>query len=106
MAWLILVVAGLFEMAWALFLKRSEGLTRPGDTAAFVVCLGVSMVLLGQALRTLPVSTAYAVWTGIGAAGAAVIGMVWLGEPRGALKLASLTLLLAGILGLRLAGDH
>ena len=106
MAWIVLLIAGLFETAWALLLKQSEGLTRPGHTAGFVVCLILSMVLLGQALRTLPVSSAYAVWTGIGAVGAAVIGMAWLGEPRGALKLLSLGLLLAGILGLRLTGDH
>lgn len=106
MAWLLLVVAGLLETAWALLLKQSEGLTRLPQTAAFLVCLVVSMALLGQALKSLPVGTAYAVWTGIGAAGAAVAGMVWLGEPRTALKLVSLCLLLAGILGLRVSGSH
>ncbi len=103
MAWLILVIAGVFETAWALLLKESDGLSRPWYTVAFVVCLTISMVLLGQALRTLPVGTAYAVWTGIGAAGAAIFGMVWLGEPRDALKLISLGLLIGGILGLRLS---
>lgn len=106
MAWAILAVAGLFETAWALLLKRSDGLTKPREVIGFLVCLAISMVLLGQALKTLPVGTAYAVWTGIGAAGAAIVGMLWLGEPRGALKLLSLTLLLAGILGLRLTSDH
>jgi quaternary ammonium compound-resistance protein SugE len=106
MAWIILVIAGLFEMAWALFLKESKGLTRPVPTVFFVVFMVVSMVLLGRALRTLPVGTAYAVWTGIGAAGTAIVGMVWLGESRDLLKLVSLALLLAGIAGLRLASSY
>jgi quaternary ammonium compound-resistance protein SugE len=106
MAWMMLFIAGLFEMAWALFLKQSEGLTRPGPTAAFVVTLFISMFLLAQSLKTLPVGTAYAIWTGIGAAGTAIVSMLWLGEPRDALKLVSLTLLIAGIVGLRLTGGH
>ena len=106
MAWLILVIAGLFEMAWALFLKQSKGLTRPVPTVLFVVTLAISMLLLARALRTLPVGTAYAVWTGIGAAGTAIFSMVWLGESRDLLKLASLALLLAGIAGLRLSSSH
>ena len=105
MAWLILIIAGLFEMAWALFLKQSEGFTRPVPTVAFVVTLFISMFLLAQSLRTLPVGTAYAVWTGIGAAGTAIVGMIWLGESREMLKLVSLVLLIAGIIGLRLSGS-
>ena len=106
MAWIILVIAGLFEMVWALLLKQSKGLTRPVPTVLFVVTLAISMLLLARALRTLPVGTAYAVWTGIGAAGTAIFGMVWLGESRDLLKLASLALLLAGIAGLRLTSSH
>lgn len=104
MAWVLLVIAGLLEVAWALFLKQSAGLTRPGPTIGFGVSLFLSMFLLAQALKTLPVGTAYAVWTGIGAAGTAIIGMLWLGESRDVLKLLSLCMLLAGIVGLRLTG--
>lgn len=105
MAWVILFVAGLLEVAWALFLKQSEGFTRPGHTAGFLVALFFSMFLLAQSLKTLPVGTAYAVWTGIGAAGTAVVGMVWLGESRDVLKLVSLVMLVAGIIGLRVSGS-
>jgi quaternary ammonium compound-resistance protein SugE len=104
MAWLLLFIAGLFEMAWALFLKQSEGFSRPGPTAAFAVTLFISMYLLAQALKTLPVGTAYAIWTGIGAAGTAIVGMVWLGESRDLWKIISLALLVGGIIGLRLTG--
>ena len=93
MAWFILFIAGLLEMAWALFLKESEGLTQGGPTIGFLVTLTLSMVLLAQALKTLPVGTAYAVWTGIGAAGTAIVGMIWLGESREVLKLVSLVML-------------
>ena len=106
MAWVILVIAGLFETAWALFLKESKGLTRPVHTIAFLVCLIVSMVLLGRALRTLPVGPAYAVWTGIGAVGAAILGIIWFDESRDAIKLISLALIIAGIGGLGLRGGH
>lgn len=105
MAWILLFVAGLFEMAWALLLKQSEGMTRPLPTAAFVVTLAISMGLLAQALKTLPVGTAYAIWTGIGAAGTAIVGMIWLDEARDVLKLVSLLLLIAGIVGLRLTSS-
>nr|PZN50862.1 MAG: QacE family quaternary ammonium compound efflux SMR transporter [Chloroflexota bacterium] len=106
MAWVILVVAGLFEMAWALLLKQSEGLTRPVPTIGFVVCLALSMFLLAQALKSLPVGSAYAVWTGIGAAGTAIVGMIFLGESRDVLKLVSLVMLIAGIIGLRLTSGE
>jgi quaternary ammonium compound-resistance protein SugE len=106
MAWVILVIAGLLETAWALLLKQSAGFTRPGPTIGFVVTLVLSMVLLAQALKTLPVGTAYAVWVGIGAAGTAIIGMIWLGEPRDTLKLISLVLLIAGVIGLRLSSGE
>ncbi len=106
MAWVILFVAGLLEVAWALLLKHSEGFTRPPQTIGFIVALLLSMFLLSQALKTLPVGTAYAVWTGIGAAGTAIIGMIWLGEPRDVLKLVSLVMLVGGIIGLRFSGCH
>lgn len=106
MAWVILFFAGLLEVAWALFLKQSEGFTRPGPTVGFGVALFLSMFLLAQALKTLPVGTAYAVWTGIGAAGTAIIGMLWLGESREVLKLVSLVMLIAGIIGLRITSSQ
>jgi quaternary ammonium compound-resistance protein SugE len=106
MAWVILFFAGLLEVAWALLLKQSEGFTRPGASAGFAVTLFLSMALLAQALKTLPVGTAYAVWTGIGAAGTAIIGMIWLGESRDVLKLVSLVMLLAGIIGLRFTSGY
>ena len=93
-------------MVWALFLKQSEGLTRLAPTIAFVVSLALSMLLLAQALKTLPVGSAYAVWTGIGAAGTAIVGMLWLGESRDVLKIISLLMLIGGIIGLRLTSGE
>ncbi|HSL28238.1 MAG TPA: multidrug efflux SMR transporter [Anaerolineales bacterium] len=106
MAWVLLFIAGLLEMVWALLLKQSEGFTRPVPTVGFVISLLLSMFLLAQSLRTLPVGSAYAVWTGIGAAGTAIVGMLWLGESRDAVKLVSLVMLIAGIVGLRLTSTH
>jgi quaternary ammonium compound-resistance protein SugE len=103
MAWIILVIAGLLEMVWAVLLKQSAGFTRPAPTIGFFVALAFSMVLLAQALKTLPVGTAYAVWTGIGAAGTAIVGMIWLGESKDVIKLISLVMIIAGIAGLRIA---
>jgi quaternary ammonium compound-resistance protein SugE len=106
MAWVILFFAGLLEVAWALLLKQSEGFTRLPQTIGFAITLFLSMFLLAQALKTLPVGTAYAVWTGIGAAGTAIIGMLWLGESREILKLVSLVMLIAGIIGLRVTSSQ
>jgi quaternary ammonium compound-resistance protein SugE len=106
MAWVVLFVAGLLEMAWAVLLKQSENFSKPLPTIGFLVTMGLSLFLLSQALKSLPVGTAYAVWTGIGAAGTAIVGMIWLGEPRDALKLLSLALLVAGIIGLKLTSAH
>lgn len=106
MAWVILFLAGLLEVVWALLLKQSEGFTRPTYTVGFVLALAASMLLLSYALRTLPVGTAYAVWTGIGAAGTALVGILWLGESRELTKLISLVLLLSGIIGLRLTSSN
>ena len=105
MAWIILIVAGLLEMVWAVLLKQSSGFTRPAPTIGFFVALAASMFLLAQSLRTLPVGTAYAVWTGIGAAGTAIVGMIWLGESKDVLKLISLVMIIAGIAGLRIASQ-
>lgn len=104
MAWIILFIAGLLEMVWALLLKQSAGFSKPVPTIGFFVSLLLSMFLLAQSLKTLPVGTAYAVWTGIGAAGTAIVGMTWLGESRDVLKLVSLVMLIAGIVGLRVTG--
>lgn len=106
MVWVILIGAGLLEMAWAVLLKQSQGFSRPGPSVGFVVTLALSMYGLAVALRTLPVGVAYAVWTGIGAAGTAIVGMVALGESREPLKLVALALLIAGIVGLQLTGGH
>lgn len=106
MPWVILFVAGLFEMVWALMLKQSEGFTRPVPTVVFFIALVLSMFLLSQALKSLPVGTAYAVWTGIGAAGTAIVGMLLFGESRDILKLVSLIMLVGGIIGLRLTSSQ
>ena len=103
MAWFWLGLAGLLEVVWAAALKHSSGLTRPLATTVFVLAGVASLVLLAQALKTLPLGTAYAVWTGIGAVGTAVYGMVVLGEPVEALRMVSIVLIVAGIAGLRLA---
>lgn len=103
MAWFYLILAGLLEVVWALMLKQSEGFSRPIPTLIFVISLVASMFLLSQSVKSLPIGTAYAVWTGIGAAGTAIFGMVWLGEPRDLLKTTSLILLLAGIAGMKLS---
>jgi quaternary ammonium compound-resistance protein SugE len=104
MAWIVLVLAGLFEVGWAVGLKYTDGLTRPLPTALTVLAMAVSLALLGLALKTLPLGTAYAVWTGIGAVGTALLGIWLFGEPAAALRLACIGLIVAGIVGLKLAG--
>ena len=104
MAWLTLVVAGLFETGFAVALKMSHGMTRLWPTAIFAACALLSFALLTMALRHLEVGPAYAVWTGIGAAGTAVIGMAFLGDTVSTLKLVSISLILAGVVGLNLSG--
>jgi len=104
MAWVLLVVAGLFETAFAVLLKLSRGMSQPWPTAGFAACALISFGLLTIALRKLEVGPAYAVWTGIGAAGAATVGMAFLGEAVSALKLVSIGLVLAGVIGLNLSG--
>lgn len=102
MPWLLLVCAGLLEVVWAVGLKYTHGFTRPVPSVVTITAMGASMWLLGTAVKTLPIGTAYAVWVGIGAAGTAVGGMVLLGEPVSTLRIALLAVLLASILGLKL----
>lgn len=103
-SWLLLVVAGLFEIGWAVGLKASAGFTKPGPSILTVASMVVSVVLLGLALKSLPVGTAYAVWTGIGTVGTAILGMVIFGDAASPARLACIGLIVAGILGLKLAG--
>ena len=102
MAWAYILVAGLLEIAMAMALKETHGFSRIGWTAAFVVLAAGSFGLLSLGLRTLPVGTAYAVWTGIGAAGTAIVGMIFLGESRDAGRLVSIALIVSGVVGLQL----
>lgn len=102
MAWAYLAVAGLFEIGWAIGLKYSDGFSKPVPSLLTVVAMGFSLWLLAIAMRTIPVGTAYAVWTGIGAVGVAILGMVLFGESREFLRVACLFLIIAGILGLKL----
>lgn len=102
MAWIVLFVAGLFEIGWAVGLKYTEGFTRFWPTVWSGVSMLVSLGLLGVALRTLPLGTAYAVWTGIGSAGTVLLGIMLFGESASALRLACVGLILAGIVGLKL----
>ena len=103
MSWLLLVLAGLFEVAWAIGLKYTEGFTRLWPSVATLAAMGASVGLLGIAMKDLPVGTAYAVWVGVGAVGTAILGMVLLGEPSSPGRLVSLGLIVAGIVGLKLA---
>jgi len=102
MAWLILFIAGLLEVGWAIGLKYTEGFSRLVPSVLTVGSMVASIVLLGWALKTLPVGTAYAVWTGIGAVGTAALGIYLFGEPATVARLASIGLIVAGIAGLKL----
>ena len=102
MAWVVLFIAGLLEIGWAVGLKYTEGLTRLWPSVATAVAVVGSMGLLAVAVRTLPLGTAYAIWTGIGTVGTAVLGILLFGEPATAIRLACITLIVAGIVGLKL----
>lgn len=102
MPWILLVIAGLFEVAWAIGLKYTEGFTRLWPSVGTLAAMALSVILLGLAMRTLPVGTAYAVWTGIGAVGTVILGIVLFAEPANAARLACVGLIVAGILGLKL----
>lgn len=103
MAWVLLVVAGLLEVGWAIGLKYTQGFTRPWPSVFTLAAMVLSVVLLGIAMKSLPVGTSYAVWVGVGAVGTAILGMVLFGEPATAGRLVSLGLIVAGIVGLKLA---
>ena len=102
MAWFLLFVAGLMEIGWAIGLKYTEGFTRLVPSVLTLAAMLISIILLGLALKTLPVGTAYAVWTGIGAVGTAILGMVLFGDPATAARLGAIGLIVAGIVGLKL----
>jgi quaternary ammonium compound-resistance protein SugE len=102
MAWFVLVIAGLFDVGWAVGLKFTEGFTRLAPSAATVLAMAASMALLGVAVRTLPLGTAYAIWTGIGTAGTVLFGMIALGEPVSLARVFCVALILIGIIGLKL----
>lgn len=101
--WVLVAVAGLLEVVWAVALKMSDGFTRPVPSVVTVVGAAASFWALAVAMRELPAGTAYAVWVGIGALGVAIFGMVWLAEPVSALRLAGIALIVAGIIALKLA---
>lgn len=101
MGWIYLVIAGLLEIGWALGLKVSEGLSRPLPAVLTAVTMIASFVVLAQAVKMIPIGTAYPVWTGIGAAGTAIFGMIYFGESRDALRIACIGLILLGTLGLK-----
>lgn len=103
MAWVILFLAGLFETGWAIGLKYTEGFTRLWPTVWTIVAMAISLGLLGIALKSLPVGTAYSVWVGVGAVGTVVLGIALLEEPADAARLISVGLIIAGIIGLKLA---
>ena len=102
MAWLVLVLAGVLEIGWAVGLKQTEGFTRPLLT---VLAMIASLALLALAVRTLPLGTAYAVWTGIGTAGTAILGMWLFGESSSPVRLLCIAMIIGGVLGLKLAGE-
>jgi quaternary ammonium compound-resistance protein SugE len=105
-AWHALLLAGLFEIAWAVGLKYSDGFTRLWPSLGTVVAIGLSFVMMSLSLKSIPFGTAYAIWTGTGAAGAILVGMVLFGESADALRVVCLTLIVIGIVGLRLASSH
>jgi quaternary ammonium compound-resistance protein SugE len=101
MAWAMLFVAGLMEIGWAIGLKYTEGFSRLLPSILTLACMAGSVILLGVAVKTLPIGTAYAVWTGIGAVGTAILGIILFGDPATALRLACIGLIVAGIVGLK-----
>ena len=105
MAWMFLGIAGLLEVLWAYMLKVSDGLSKPVEATIAVVAMIASFVVLSLAMKSLPLGTAYTIWTGIGAIGAFVIGIAVLGEAATAMRIGSAILILAGIIGLKLASD-
>jgi quaternary ammonium compound-resistance protein SugE len=105
MHWIALAAAGLFEIAWAIGLKYTDGFTRLWPSLGTAAAMAASVLLLAYAMKTIPVGTAYAIWTGIGAVGTATLGMILLGESANAWRIACIGLIVAGIVGLKLASD-
>lgn len=103
MPWILLVLAGLLEVGWAIGLKYTEGFTRLWPSVGTIAAMGISLLLLGTAMKSLPVGTAYAVWVGIGAVGTVILGIVLFNEPLNALRVGSVVLIVAGLVGLKLA---
>ncbi len=103
MPWIILVLAGLFEIGWAIGLKYTEGFSKLGPSLGTVAAMAISLGLLGIAMKSLPVGTAYAVWVGVGAVGTVILGIVLFDEPLNALRIGSVALIVAGLVGLKLA---
>lgn len=101
MAWVFLIIAGIFEVVWAIGLKYTEGFTKMLPSVITVVGMAISFYFLSMAVKTLPIGTAYAIWTGIGAAGAVILGIILFGEPRGILRLMFVAFILIGIIGLK-----
>ena len=102
MAWAYLTIAGIFEIGWAVGLKYSDGFSKPVPTVLTVVAMAISLWMLSIAMKTIPIGTAYAVWTGIGAVGVAMLGMLLFGESREVLRVLCLFMIVAGIVGLKL----
>jgi quaternary ammonium compound-resistance protein SugE len=106
MAWIILLIAGLFEIGWAVGLKYTDGFTRVGASVLTIAAMIASVVLLAIAVKSIPVGTAYALWTGIGVAGTAIIGMLLLGESTSAWRILCISLIIVGAVGLKIVSDH
>ena len=103
MSWVLLVIAGLFEVGWAIGLKYTEGFTRLWPSLATLAAMAISFWLLGAAMKTLPVGTAYAVWVGVGAVGTVILGILLFNEPASVARIVSVLLIVAGIVGLKLS---
>ncbi|WP_300730198.1 quaternary ammonium compound efflux SMR transporter SugE [Pseudomonas sp.] len=103
MSWIILFFAGLFEVGWAVGLKYTDGFTRPLPTALTIAAMAVSLGLLGLAMKELPLGTAYAIWTGVGAVGTVIAGIILFGESMALFRLASVALIIAGLVGLKIS---
>ncbi|AIZ33679.1 quaternary ammonium compound efflux SMR transporter SugE [Pseudomonas sp. K1(2024)] len=105
MSWIILFFAGLFEVGWAVGLKYTDGFTRPLPTALTVAAMAVSLGLLGLAMKELPLGTAYAIWTGVGAVGTVIAGIILFGESMALVRLVSVALIVAGLIGLKVSAS-
>ncbi|MDN7141005.1 quaternary ammonium compound efflux SMR transporter SugE [Pseudomonas sp. JQ170] len=105
MSWIILFFAGLFEVGWAVGLKYTDGFTRPLPTALTIVAMAISLGLLGLAMKELPLGTAYAIWTGVGAVGTVIAGIILFGESMALVRLVSVALIIAGLIGLKVSAS-